>query len=476
MKERERQSQLREQLPRVDPETKHYTDPQGQNWVTRNFLSSTFGPSVPTLNKLLAEIPRIDGRGAQGMQTQLFKEHEAERILISHGYKKKEEVTIVDSEFPRVSKKTKSYVDQDGNIWTTATNLSKRLGVTEPKLKSVLDKISSIQGINSVGRKSRLYSEKDAISKLGDYLKDLKITPLFGDGWMTNNSLAGVLGGEGISESIKRIADQYRKSNPEWFQKRRVPVNRRIREVYSPQLVDIIKKAVGDPTPIPSGWKSASAMRNPLGLTDKAVQGLAEFYRNDHPEWFIRLPSRKAGRKTVEYYSPQLIEELTEKIKTYFKTKKAPEGWTTVRGLEQRLRRKGMKFFSASTILIRTRKLRQTHPEWVQPYFHPDKRVMLDFLSPALIKVLEEEANTLNENYKGRPHGYWNKDTIEQEAKAFFERFGILSNRFLRSNDAGLLGAIEKYPGGFPALREKLGIKLEVSSYEANKYASELVK
>lgn len=81
-----------------------------------------------------------------------------------------------------------------------------------------------------------------------------------------------------------------------------------------------------------------------------------------------------------------------------------------------------------------------------------------------------------------KPDGYWTPVNIETEAMEFFNREGLLnSSLLLRRKRYDLVNAINKrYPGGFGALREKLGLPQQensspLSSDEANAWLKELV-
>lgn len=82
------------------------------------------------------------------------------------------------------------------------------------------------------------------------------------------------------------------------------------------------------------------------------------------------------------------------------------------------------------------------------------------------------------------PNGYWTEETIEKEAREFYERHGVLTQKAFREHDRqGLGGAIsQKYPGSLLALKRKLGIKIkqkydfwtkETIESEARKFMSE---
>lgn len=60
-----------------------------------------------------------------------------------------------------------------------------------------------------------------------------------------------------------------------------------------------------------------------------------------------------------------------------------------------------------------------------------------------------------------RPDGYWTPETIEQEARQFFNEEGQITQVLLsRKGKADLAGAIGNYPGGLVGLKQNLGIEL----------------
>lgn len=60
-----------------------------------------------------------------------------------------------------------------------------------------------------------------------------------------------------------------------------------------------------------------------------------------------------------------------------------------------------------------------------------------------------------------RRNGHWTQDQIEKEAALFYEKFGTLSQNFLKEKGKGSLSAAisVRYPGGLIALQKKMGIE-----------------
>lgn len=74
---------------------------------------------------------------------------------------------------------------------------------------------------------------------------------------------------------------------------------------------------------------------------------------------------------------------------------------------------------------------------------------------------------------KRHPRGFWTKERIEDEALRIFRKKGKLTTYPMTTF---MTIVYKHYPGGIEALRRNVGIRLEISSDEANRYASRLVK
>ncbi|MDQ5938449.1 MAG: hypothetical protein QG642_139 [Patescibacteria group bacterium] len=182
-------------------------------------------------------------------------------------------------------------------------------------------------------------------------------------GWFTVGNISGQIKSDG--KTIKKLAEQYRESHPEWFGNFwAVKMNG---EFYHPDLVEIIKNELATPE-APLGWFTARKISEQIKSTSQTIKKIAEQYRESHPEWFGIF---KAGPKKPEYYHPNLIEI----IKRELIRPEAPDGWKTATWLKSSIK------VNVVTIKKIAEQYRESHPEWFgtfwaatmdAEFYHPD--------------------------------------------------------------------------------------------------------
>lgn len=119
-------------------------------------------------------------------------------------------------------------------------------------------------------------------------------------------------------------------------------------------------------------------------------------------------------------------------------------------------------FWTEDTIESEAKKFYEEHGTIAQPILSELGR---DDLALAIVRHYPGKWHGLREKlgFKRlqRPFGYWTPENIEKEAAAFVAEFGILSSTILQKMRPDLRDAAKKYPGGIRALREKMGIDLD---------------
>ena len=123
-------------------------------------------------------------------------------------------------------------------------------------------------------------------------------------------------------ETIQRVIESYRESNPENFKIVRNPRGQ-IYEHLSPELVQIIadmKTSWRTEVPI-EGWLPLSHLARKLNSAPITVRNLVDSYRKENPE-YVRMFRRGTGFP-VEHISPELASLIEEKLKIGI----PPEGW-----------------------------------------------------------------------------------------------------------------------------------------------------
>src|SRR3989344_7372847 len=130
------------------------------------------------------------------------------------------------------------------------------------------------------------------------------------EGWFTRGGLADKL--DRYDETIGKIAEAFRKDHSEYFAKYLDKVGK-LREHYSPELVHVITEQLNKIENAPEGWKTAGYLRKKLSKADDTIKGVAETFREAHPEWFKKFLTDTGGHFT-EHYSPELVESIVEVV------------------------------------------------------------------------------------------------------------------------------------------------------------------
>lgn len=128
--------------------------------------------------------------------------------------------------------------------------------------------------------------------------------------WLTNASLAKLL--KKTEYKIKKIANNYRENNPEWFKFYLNSNTNRIYERYSPELIQKIKEDLTQYEAAPDSWLTNVGSTKLLKKTDYKIKKIADNYRESNPEWFKSYLDFAGNLR--EHYSPELIQKIKEKI------------------------------------------------------------------------------------------------------------------------------------------------------------------
>ncbi len=307
-------------LPRVDFKTRQYTDQDGQNWVALSFFRKNFKDNHRGLKRLLAQVPTMIGKSASknNQFITLYAKTQAEEILTAYKRPQRRVKTITTdpNQLPMIDRETKSHTNEQGS-WMTAMELCSQLEVSSGKLNSVLGEVPWIPGRTSVGHRTRLYNQAQAMTLLHAYTDAIAAER----GWMTNNNLANEL--ERGFMSIRRKANEFRDDHPEWFQQRKIIVGRskRVVDVYSPELVEIIRNQLLQQQISPENWETIGGLtvrlkKEGLSATYYIVKGLVNKYQEDHPDWVHDYELKGAhDTRVLPHLAPELIALISDGIK-----------------------------------------------------------------------------------------------------------------------------------------------------------------
>ena len=124
---------------------------------------------------------------------------------------------------------------------------------------------------------------------------------------MTNLKLSKEL--HKTKQSVKKIANKYRESNPEWFIIYKSASGIKA-EHYSPELVAIIEQEINKYKSAPEGWMTNTEFVRNFKKGKNTIKKIADKYRDSNPEWFKFYLVRGQLR---EHYSPEFIAVIQKR-------------------------------------------------------------------------------------------------------------------------------------------------------------------
>lgn len=132
------------------------------------------------------------------------------------------------------------------------------------------------------------------------------------EGWMTVGQISESADVCASRAEIKKFAEAYRESNPEWFKTYlnvQLPV-----EHFHPDLAVIVKDKFVRKV-VPEGWMTANEVSNfpDVVSNDVGVKKRAENFRAHNPEWFAEF--RAKNNRFTEHYHPELVGILRKLYK-----------------------------------------------------------------------------------------------------------------------------------------------------------------
>lgn len=278
--------------------------------------------------------------------------------------------------------------------WITNRALQKKTQKHEGTVRSVANKHRKehpewFQVYLDSSNKQREHYAPDLVTSIKKTFEQYTYTPV---DWLPVSRLTRQLGY--YYEGIRRIAELTRETHPEWFRQHRTKAG--IREVYSPELVNLIKEQVTANQPPSEGWLVLRQLARQLKRSPQTVKEIAYRIGQNHPEW---IKGVQGSGGTQLHYAPELIEEVKrkEQEENVFANQAlqfAPEGWLTNSGLAKLL---GIHFNNAKKIAER---FRESQPGSFQIYF----------------------------DSKGRPREHYSSDLVET-IKKIIDRRNHFSSR-----------------------------------------------
>jgi hypothetical protein len=189
------------------------------------------------------------------------------------------------------------------NDWLNTTEIAKKFNVSKFLIESIFIKYSElyndlVKKYVDESNKSRNYYAPKLVNVIKEELDKYQLAP---EGWLTNGGLTKKHSKNFVT--IKNIANQYRETNPQWFQQYRNKIGQ-VREHYAPELVAIIEKKLNKHSLAPDGWFTNKAISKKFRRAQATITNIADQYRESNPQWFKQYLSRGRLR---EHYAPELI-------------------------------------------------------------------------------------------------------------------------------------------------------------------------
>jgi len=251
------------------------------------------------------------------------------------------------------------------------------------------------------------------------------------EGWLNATEAARQtgMGYRLFKVAIQKYADQFPDETGLFQSIKTDPI-----EFYSPRLVDLVNAEKKLNEMAPEGWMTSSRVAVKLRSGSTTVSAAAEKYRAEHPEWFKEYYQRSGNK--YEHYSPELIEKITEDLrtiqvasadtneKTRIVIEVAPPGWKTLATLRKEFKK------ADETIKTAAEKYRTEHPEWFKKY-RPEKGGPAEYFAPELIEILASELNS----HEVAPEGWFTNNGIQMKrGKQRFQEIKEIANKYRVSN------------------------------------------
>jgi plasmid maintenance system antidote protein VapI len=332
--------------------------------------------------------------------------------------------------------------------WMTTTGLAKQLAVSEKTIKRVVDQQRKTHPewfrpyvIDSI-RPFLHYSPE-----LVEYvIKEISAREQAPEGWLTAFGMSNKFGVDSIT--VKRMVDKQRSAHPEWFVEYLDKMKRPMLH-YSPELVEYMAKIISAREQAPEGWVTNSRLADGLGVSEGAVKRIADGQQHEHPTWFAEYLD--ITKKQELHYSPELVEYITQTLSV---REKAPEGWMTINGVENKTG------INSATIQGIANRQRQAHPEWFADYLDETNN-QREHYGPDLVEYITKEITLRGEK---APEGWMTNNSLA-------DKLGVAERTVKRIVDQQ-----QEHPEWFAEYLDKMNRRAVHYSPELVKYITQEIK
>lgn len=276
---------------------------------------------------------------------------------------------------------TKEGLNPPPDDWVSYRNIQMESGKSKKRIEQIIDLLAG-DFENSTGtfifnRKEVSYVSPKLRKAVLKYIEET--TPQ--KGWMTPNGLRRntIASGE---PAIKRVAEKYRESNPEYFKS--YPSSRGLSEFYAPELIDLLVDELGskgEKNIAPKGWKTISTYCNENGYDYSTVKKISEKYTKSHRGWVAEYDG--VTKKAIHLH-PDLMKKIDQWYEKKNAILEAPEGWENSYRIALDLGR--------DTVVVKkiSSRYRKTNPEWFKEY-KAGKYHTAEYYDPELVKIIKQE-------------------------------------------------------------------------------------
>lgn len=239
----------------------------------------------------------------------------------------------------------------------------------------------------------------ELVDKMRDDIEGIELVP---EGWCTNGGLAKELGVD--LGTTKKIANEYRGSNPDWFRLFKYESGQR-HEFFSPELVTIIRDEINQRKEAPDGWLTPTAISRELNVDFGTITNISDPHHESNPEWFTKF---KSGTQFTEHYAPELIEIIRKTLLARDAVALAPEGAITLRSL-------AIEHSMSYTVLLNMARLHENRDHGSLTKNRSKKNRVGLYVSAELATILTEEIGKMSD-FPEVPDGWLRMSELTQKA------------------------------------------------------------
>lgn len=330
--------------------------------------------------------------------------------------------------------------------WKNSAQLGKQFGISYKTIRKIARRLVSdsdsvvSEDLKEIDRKDGVYEyySPRLISLIEQELSLFEVAP---KGWKTMSTLTKEL--KVSQEALGKITDPFRPSqndqnsaNERMFGLYRRPAG--VFEHFSPELVSLVMEDIESRKGAPEGWLKISEIRKKLKVSHRNLSPIVDSFRpqedgtNSEFAEHIGL-FRDVGVRLTEYFSPELIDKITDRLIESYKPhtagfphlKRRPDGWFSVGSLAKSLGS------THPTIKKISDRFKTQFPENFQSVDDGRKHTHVYF-SPKIANLIEKEYNSIERV----PDGWMTRKNIAEQTEFGQHLVSSIVDRAIVSSDS----------------------------------------